>query len=745
MDNSWCFSSDGPVPNSTSVSENTAVGNFVSHLPVPLEQGLDALQNATRYELRAGQKQALTDLYHGEDVILVAKTGYGKTLVMTGFNKLLNPSLRPLTLILSPLKAIEHGQARELQERFGNDFRPFVLDGDSNSPKARYDIARGNYTHVWLSADIAINDIVDPSENDDEDDAPAQQTSKGKERKSQRAPRRSKITMDGYEDRGTFTSVLQDDVFRRRLQLVAIDELHLCARTSWGGSFRPALGQISKLRDQLDEHTRLFGTTATLTSKNLEEIRASAGFDNDVEPIRTEIYRDDVFIKMLPTDDWKTMCRQILYTALEEALASPERRLSKMIFFVDEVKQTQQMKEFICRWLKARGQHTAAEEIVWTYHGQLSNSSRAEIEGKFERGEIVILCTTIAYAVGVNPPGVKYVIQKGRCSLEDALQKLGRGNRGGLRAGEKAVFYWLPEAKVIGPLERDIPIDQRQGRKRATRKTTMPLLPGELEPFRVAETSGTVHANSFPHTQPKKVGKNISPAAWREQVLTPEEFEVYNAPESQCIWTMLLKPFEEVRPSPCNNCSNCKPEEHSLVELAASELQGTEKKEVIRVVKKALEELAVDLGNEEDNEFMRSLCPEIKERVLNSQERKDFSASYLCVARGDHLGWSWASKYGTRVTDKVRQAIAEVRIGSELVDANDQPLARTVHTQLSLPVASVPKIAVTSVSHEIGGQASCNNSNLRLTARGASYIVDMKVARGKKRGIAARDEPETNN
>ena len=108
MCNSWCFSSDGPVPvlHSTSVRENTAVENVVSHLPIPLEQGLDSLQNTTGYELRAGQKQALTDLYNGKDVILVAKTGYDKTLVMTGFNKLLNPSLRPLTLILSPLKAI---------------------------------------------------------------------------------------------------------------------------------------------------------------------------------------------------------------------------------------------------------------------------------------------------------------------------------------------------------------------------------------------------------------------------------------------------------------------------------------------------------------------------------------------------------------------------------------------------------------------------------------------------------------
>ena len=40
----------------------------------------------------------------------------------------------------------------------------------------------------------------------------------------------------------------------------------LLASTSWSGSFRTAMGQIAKLRDQLEPHTRMFGTTATLTS-----------------------------------------------------------------------------------------------------------------------------------------------------------------------------------------------------------------------------------------------------------------------------------------------------------------------------------------------------------------------------------------------------------------------------------------------------------------------------------------------
>jgi hypothetical protein len=36
---------------------------------------------------------------------------------------------------------------------------------------------------------------------------------------------------------------------------------------------------------------------------------------------------------------------------------------------------------------------------------------------------------TVAYALGVNPPVVKYVIVRSRVDIDEALQKLGRANR----------------------------------------------------------------------------------------------------------------------------------------------------------------------------------------------------------------------------------------------------------------------------------------------------------------------------
>ena len=132
------------------------------------------------------------------------------------------------------LKAIENGQAADLW-KLGSNCRPFVVMGDTNTPENRRDIALGKYTHIWISAEAVLGDLVEK---------------KSQEYKPNKSRKVTRWSGCEYEDRGTFTSVVQYTPFRQRLCLVAIDEMHLCAQISWGGSFRPAFSQLSRLRDQ---------------------------------------------------------------------------------------------------------------------------------------------------------------------------------------------------------------------------------------------------------------------------------------------------------------------------------------------------------------------------------------------------------------------------------------------------------------------------------------------------------------
>jgi len=83
-----------------------------------------------------------------KDLILIAKTGFGKSLV---FNSV--PFLRGgVALIIMPLNVIEEGQTAALL-RVTNRAKcsPIILNGDSNTPKLRADIQRGCYSHGLYS------------------------------------------------------------------------------------------------------------------------------------------------------------------------------------------------------------------------------------------------------------------------------------------------------------------------------------------------------------------------------------------------------------------------------------------------------------------------------------------------------------------------------------------------------------------------------------------------------------------
>ena len=77
------------------------------------------------------------EIARGIDTLLVAKTGFGKTLIFTGFHLLLPASKRAITLIISPLMAIEQDQALDLNRLFGGACLPLVGDGKNNTPEVR--------------------------------------------------------------------------------------------------------------------------------------------------------------------------------------------------------------------------------------------------------------------------------------------------------------------------------------------------------------------------------------------------------------------------------------------------------------------------------------------------------------------------------------------------------------------------------------------------------------------------------
>lgn len=106
------------------------------------------------FPLHNAQVEAISTLFYEQrDLLLLAKTGFGKSLIFQ-----LAPflSTRPgveLTLMLLKLLQVEQS---EMINRIPQG-RGIVLNGENNNKRVLEDIAQGGYTHVFTSPEIALS------------------------------------------------------------------------------------------------------------------------------------------------------------------------------------------------------------------------------------------------------------------------------------------------------------------------------------------------------------------------------------------------------------------------------------------------------------------------------------------------------------------------------------------------------------------------------------------------------------
>jgi len=71
-------------------------------LHLPFDDAIKKLEGLVGFNLKPGQRKALEELYMGSDLCLIAATGFGKTIVFTGYYTLFKPEAGALTIIVSP-------------------------------------------------------------------------------------------------------------------------------------------------------------------------------------------------------------------------------------------------------------------------------------------------------------------------------------------------------------------------------------------------------------------------------------------------------------------------------------------------------------------------------------------------------------------------------------------------------------------------------------------------------------------
>ena len=241
------------------------------------------------FTLHDAQANAIYTLFHEKiDLLLLAKTGFGKSLIFQLFPFM--TATPGVVLILMPLKLLQAEQS-ELINQIPQG-KGTVLNGENNTRNVLAGIANRGYTHISTSPEIALS----------------------KKFKS---------------------SVLDQSFFTDCLCLLAIDEIHLVEE--WGKNFQPMYTEIEKVRKRISCHVSLLGVSATLTKSIRLRVVEKAGFLPNYKLMQTPLDCPEIMQIHRFMEHPKSSCLD-LQTILPHK-AKKANDIQKTIIFVNSVSE----------------------------------------------------------------------------------------------------------------------------------------------------------------------------------------------------------------------------------------------------------------------------------------------------------------------------------------------------------------------------------------------------------------------
>jgi superfamily II DNA helicase RecQ len=196
------------------------------------------------FEPRQKQVDAIWHLvFKKEDLLLAAKTSFSKSVIFQAAPLFCRGGI---SLIIIPLDRI--GQEQRIKIQRLPSARSVFINGRTDKTDAlAQEIEMGVYTHLIMGPEIAA---------------------------------------------GWFRSIARNPSFKRRVSIVAIDELHLVAL--WGSGIRLQYAQLSLLRRRLGGDVPWFGCSATLDQTTLDIARKMTGFQASCEFFRSSVDRPEI-------------------------------------------------------------------------------------------------------------------------------------------------------------------------------------------------------------------------------------------------------------------------------------------------------------------------------------------------------------------------------------------------------------------------------------------------------------------
>ena len=227
---------------------------------------LDLLRSGTGrpdVEFREGQEHAIRHVVEGRGRLLVVqKTGWGKSLVYFTATKLLRESGAGPALLISPLLALMRNQIAAAERRGIHAVR-ITSDNREHWEDVEERLQRNEVDLLLISPERLGNERF-----------------------------RDEVLVDIAE----------------RITLLVIDEAHCIS--DWGHDFRPHYRLIERIARTLPRNLRLLATTATANNRVMDDLRAVLG--PDLEVSRGDLSRPSLLLQTirLPRPLPKTLPRR---------------------------------------------------------------------------------------------------------------------------------------------------------------------------------------------------------------------------------------------------------------------------------------------------------------------------------------------------------------------------------------------------------------------------------------------------
>ena len=398
------------------------------------------------------------------DTILVAKTGFGKSMTFQAF--------APLTGLIAiqviPLSKLGEEQAAEMSRLPG--IKPVVITAETRlaNPYLYEEIREGKYNHILIGPE----QLLTPE----------------------------------------FRDVLKN--IYNQVGLFAIDEVHLIEM--WGKSFRQMFTHLHETRRLLPKTVTWYGCTATLNEMQQRTVQMYGGFRDDVLVVRTSIDRRELRIIIRPILRGGARTYSSLFFLLHGAVSTPgeeedpvdfghvvpgitapakmdieyfrleclrlkqegrlvlsPHRIPKTIVYVDGTKLVCTVADRLRTWLLDLGytiRQTA--DIVSSFSSFTSDFDKKRILTMFAKEYSTrILIATNAVGMGMDIRDIDIVVQWGfplGYQVADLWQRWGRCARGPKRSGTVVLFcpYWALDSHGYDPEVSEVSGAESKGRSK---------------------------------------------------------------------------------------------------------------------------------------------------------------------------------------------------------------------------------------------------------------------------------------